>query len=256
VKRRLAGKFVGVGVGPGDPDLITVKAVKTLKTADVISIPKAHENKPSLALATVKHILKERETPPEVLELVFPMTKDKKELKRSWSENARIIAEKAKTGKTIAFVTLGDPMFYSTFIYLCQRMKEEHPEVNLEIIPGVTSLTACAAVSKIPLAEKNEVVTIIPSGIDSNRIGELAKHANSLVLLKGSKRLKKLVPVLEKSGFTKDSTIALVRRGTMPEEKVTIGRLGDVKNWDIHEDYFSISIIKETELQNNKEDKE
>lgn len=250
----MLGKIVGVGVGPGDPELITVKAVKTLKTADVISIPKAHENKPSLALAIVKHILEERERPPEVLELVFPMTKDEEGLKRSWSGNARIIAEKAKTGKTIAFITLGDPMFYSTFIYLCQRMKEEYPEVNLEIIPGVTSLTACAAVSKIPLAEKNEVVTIIPSGIDPDRIGEIAKHANSLVLLKGSKRLKKLVPILEKSGFTKNSTIALVRRCTMPEEKVMIGKLGDVKNWDIHEDYFSISMIKENELQNNKKE--
>jgi len=254
VKKRLRGKFVGVGVGPGDPELITVKAVKTLKTADVISTPKAHENKPSLALAIVKHILEERERPPEVLELVFPMTKDKEELKSSWSENARIIAEKVETGKTIAFITLGDPMFYSTFIYLCQRMTEEHPEVNLEIIPGVTSLTACAAVSKIPLAEKNEVVAIIPSGIDSNRIGEIAKHANSLVLMKGSKGLKKLVPILEKSGFTKNSTIVLVRRCSMPEEKVMIGKLGDVKNWDIHEDYFSISIIKENEIQNNKKE--
>jgi len=250
----LLGKFVGVGVGPGDPELITVKAVKILKTADVISIPKAHENKPSLALAIVKHILEEREKPPEVLELVFPMTKDKEELKRVWNENARIIAEKTKTGKTIAFITLGDPMFYSTFIYLCQRMKEEHPEVNLEIIPGVTSVTACAAVSKIPLAEKNEVVAIIPSGIDSNRIGEIAKHADSLVLMKGSKRLKKLVPILEKSGFTKDSTIALVRRCTMPKEKVMVGKLGDVKNWDIHDDYFSISMIKENELQNKKKE--
>jgi precorrin-2/cobalt-factor-2 C20-methyltransferase len=241
----MQGKFVGVGVGPGDPDLITVKAVKMLKTADVISIPKAHEDKPSLALATVKQVLEKRESPPEVLELVFPMTKDKDELERLWSENARIVAEKSKTGKTIAFITLGDPMFYSTFIYLCKKMKEEHPEVKLEIIPGVTSLTACAAVSKIPLAEKNEVVTIIPSGIDPDRIGEIAKHASSLVLLKGSKRLKRLVPVLEKSGFTKDSTVALVRRCTMPEEKVMIGRLGDVKNWDIHDDYFSISMIKE-----------
>jgi precorrin-2/cobalt-factor-2 C20-methyltransferase len=245
VKRLMQGKFVGVGVGPGDPELITVKAAKTLKTADVISIPKAHADKPSLALAIVKQVIEERAHPPELLELVFPMTKDKDELERLWSENAHIVAEKAKKGKTIAFITLGDPMFYSTFIYLCQKMQEKHPEVGLEIIPGVTSLTACAAVSKIPLAEKNEVIAIIPSGVDSGRIGEIAKHANSLVLMKGSKQLKSLVPVLEKAGFTEDSTIAVVRRCTMPEEKVTIGRLGDVKNWDIHEDYFSISMIKE-----------
>ncbi|PVX25443.1 MAG: precorrin-2 C(20)-methyltransferase [Candidatus Bathyarchaeum sp.] len=250
----MPGKFVGVGVGPGDPELITVKAVKMLKSADVISIPKAHENKPSLALAIVKNLLEERESPPEVLELVFPMTQDKQELNRSWSENAHIIAKKAKTGKTIAFITLGDPMFYSTFIYLCQRMKKEHPEVGLEIIPGVTSLTACAAVSKIPLAEKNEVIAVIPSGIDPKMIGEIAKNADSIVLLKGANRLKRLVPFLEKSGFTKNSTIAIARRCTMPEENVMIGKLDDVKKWDIHDDYFSISIIKDNEVENNKKE--
>ena len=241
----IEGKVVGVGVGPGDPELITIKAVKVLKTADIISIPKAHENKPSLALSIVKDVLEERKTAPEILQLVFPMINDKQELKDAWSENAKIIAQKAKTGKTIAFITLGDPMFFSTFIYLCQKMKEEHPEVKLEIIPGVTSLTACAAVSKIPLAEKSEVVAIIPSSVDSNRIGEIAKHADSLVLMKGAKRLKELVPVLEKSGFSKNSLITVIRRCTMPEEKVIVGNMDDVKNWDIHEDYFSISMIKE-----------
>lgn len=243
----MAGKFFGVGVGPGDPELITVKAAKTLKTADVISIPKAHADKPSLALATVKQVLEERESVPEVLELVFPMTKDQEELERRWSENANIVAKKAKEDKTVAFITLGDPMFYSTFIYLCQHMKKEHPEVELEIIPGVTSLTACAAVSKIPVAEKEEVVAVIPASTDIDRIGEIAKHANSLVLMKGSKRLKNLVPVLIESGFTMDSTVAIVRRCNMPKEEVTVGRLMDVENWDIHEDYFSISLIKENQ---------
>jgi precorrin-2/cobalt-factor-2 C20-methyltransferase len=244
VKKLVKGKFVGVGVGPGDPELITIKAAKALKTAEVISIPKAHADKPSLALAIVKQIIEERPNPPKMLELVFPMTKDEEELERLWSQNADIVAQKALTGKTIAFITLGDPMFYSTFIYLCQKMKEKHPEVELEIIPGVTSLTACAAVSKIPLAEKNEVIAVIPSGVDPKQIGEIARTADILVLMKGSKRLKGLVPVLEKSGFS-DSTVVVVRRCTMPEETVTIGQLADVKDWDIHDDYFSISMIKE-----------
>jgi precorrin-2/cobalt-factor-2 C20-methyltransferase len=245
--KNLEGKFVGIGVGPGDPELITVKAVKMLKMADVISVPKPHEDKPSLALAVVKHILKERERPPEVLKLVFPMIKDKDGLKKAWARNAQIIAEKAKKGKIIAFITMGDPMFYSTFIYLCHSMKEEFPEVKLEIIPGVTSLTACAASSKIPLAERDEIVAIIPSATDSNRIEKIAKHANNLVLMKGMQRLKDLVPILERCGFTKNSTIALVRRCTMHEEKVTVGKLGDAPSWDIHNDYFSMTIIKSSE---------
>ena len=241
----MSGKFVGVGVGPGDPELVTVKALKVLRTADVISIPKTHDTSDSLALSIVQSILEDREKAPEILELVFPMTKNKQELKTSWSKNAQVVADEVKTGKTVAFITLGDPMFYSTFIYLCQRMKEEHPEVQLDIVPGVTSLTACASVSKIPIAEKNEVIAIIPSGIEANKIAQIAKHANSLVLLKGTKRLKELVLVLQDCGFSKESLVAVVRRCTMPEESVTIGCLGDVSDWDIHEDYFSISIIKE-----------
>jgi precorrin-2/cobalt-factor-2 C20-methyltransferase len=133
-----------------------------------------------MALALVKPILKERKTPPEILELVFPMIKDELGLKRAWAKNAAILAERAKNGKTVAFITVGDPMFYSTFVYLCQSIKEECPEVELEIIPGVTSLTACAASSKMPLAEKNEAVAIIPSAFDSKHIGEIAKYVDTL----------------------------------------------------------------------------
>lgn len=246
--KNLEGKIVGIGVGPGDPELITLKAVKMLKMADVISVPKAHADKPSLALAVVNEILKERERPPELLKLVFPMTKDEVGLKRAWARNAQTMAEKAKKGKIVAFITLGDPMFYSTFIYLCNSMQEEFPEVKLEIIPGVTSLTACAASSKVPLAEREEVVAIIPSALDSNQLEKIAKHADNLVLMKGTQRLKDLAPILEKCGFTKNSTVAVVRRCTMPKkEEVIVGKLGDMPSWHIQDDYFSIMIIKSGE---------
>lgn len=248
----MIGKFIGIGLGPGDPELITVKAVKALKMVDVVSVPKAHADTPSMALGMVKHILEEREKPPEVLELVFPMTKDELEVKRLWAKNAGIVAEKVESGKVIAFITLGDPMFYSTFIYLCQSVREEYPEVKLEIIPGVTSLTACAASAKIPLAEKEEVIAIIPSDLDSKLIEETAKHADNLVFMKCAHRFKDIVPILERSSFTKNSTIALVRRCSMPEEKVIVGKLGDVQNWEIPEDYFSMAIVKRSELPINR----
>ena len=244
----MAGKFIGIGVGPGDPELITVKAVKALKMVDVISVPKAHANTPSMALAMIKHILREREKPPELLELVFPMTKNEVEVKRLWAKNAGIVAEKVASGKNLAFITLGDPMFYSTFIYLFQSVKEEYPEVKLEIIPGVTSLTACAASSQIPLAENEEVVAIIPSDLNSKLIEETAKHADNLVFMKCAHRFKELAPILERSGFTKNSTVALVRRCTMPEEKVIVGKLADVQTWKISNDYFSMAIVKRSEL--------
>jgi precorrin-2/cobalt-factor-2 C20-methyltransferase len=158
------------------------------------------------------------------------------------------VAEKVESGKVIAFITLGDPMFYSTFIYLFQSLRQEYPELKLEIIPGVTSLTACAAGAQVPLAENEEVVAIIPSDLDSKLIEETAKQADTLVFMKCAHRFKDLVPILEKSSFTKNSTIALVRRCTMPEEKVIVGKLEDVRSWDIPEDYFSMAIVKRSEL--------
>jgi precorrin-2/cobalt-factor-2 C20-methyltransferase len=248
----LAGKFIGIGVGPGDPDLLTIKAVKALKMVDVVSVPKAHADTPSMALGMVKHILEERSNPPEVLELVFPMIKNEAEVKRLWAKNAGIVAEKVESGKVVAFITLGDPMFYSTFIYLFQSLRQRYPKVKLEIIPGVTALTACAASAQIPLAEKEEVVAIIPSDLDSKLIEEAAKQADNLVFMKCAHRFKDLVPILEKSSFTKNSTVALVKRCSMPEEQVIVGKLGEVRGWDIPEDYFSMAIVKRSELPINR----
>ncbi len=250
----MAGKFIGIGIGPGDPELITIKAAKALQTADIICIPKSNVNKPSLALTMVKTILADRKDEPEMLELIFPMTKDEMGNQALWTKNANIIAEKANGGKVLVFITMGDPMFYSTFIYLYQHLKEEQPNLKLEIIPGVTSLTACAASAKIPLAEKEEVVTIIPSDIDLGFVEETAKRSDNLVFIKCAYRLKELVPILERSGFKENSTIALVRRCSMPEEEVTVGKLSDVQNWNIHEDYFTMAIVKKNLLipNNNK----
>jgi len=247
VKIDLAGTFIGIGVGPGDPELITIKAVKALKSVDVIFVPKSHAHRQSMALRMVKQILAEREKPAEILELVFPMTKDDLNNRKLWVENAAIVAAKAKKGN-VAFITLGDPMLYSTFLYLYECVKETYPEVELEIIPGVTSVTAAAASSKLPLAEKEEVVSIIPSDLTPARILETAKHADNLVFMKCAHHIKEFVPILLKAGFTANSTVALVKRCTLSEEKVIVGKLSDVDSWDVHEDYFSVAIVKKSQV--------
>jgi precorrin-2/cobalt-factor-2 C20-methyltransferase len=246
--KTLAGKFIGIGVGPGDPELITMKAVKALKAADVICVPKPHFNKPSMALGMINQILEQRIKPVEILELVFPMTKDDLNNRKIWIENARIVATKVRKGKRVAFITLGDPMLYSTFLYLCECIKEDLPEIELEVIPGVTSVTAAAASAKLPLAEKEEVVSIIPSDLDPMLIEETAKHADALVFMKCAYRIKELIPSLMRAGFTNKSTIALVKRCSHLDEKVLLGNLDDVKNWDIEEDYFSVAIVKRSEI--------
>ena len=243
----MAGTFIGIGVGPGDPELITVKAVKALQSVDIICVPKSHANKPSMALRMVKQILAERKKPAEILELIFPMTKDDLNNRKLWVENAAIVAAKAKKGD-VAFITLGDPMLYSTFLYLYECVKETYPEIELEIIPGVTSVTAAAASAKLPLAEKEEVVTIIPSDLNPAHIEDAARHADNLVFMKCAFHIKEFLPILLKAGFTQNSTIALVKRCTLREEKVLVGKLSDVPSWDITEDYFSVAIVKKSQV--------
>jgi precorrin-2/cobalt-factor-2 C20-methyltransferase len=242
--KKLVGTFIGIGVGPGDPELLTLKAAKALKSVDVLCIPKSHANKPSMALGMIQQILQERTKPPEIIELVFPMTKDEMNNRKLWVKNAAIVSSKAKTGKLIAFVTLGDPMLYSTFLYLYEFIKETYPEVELEIIPGVTSVTAAAASAKLPLAEKEESVSIIPSDLDPALIEETAKFADNVVFMKCAYHIKELIPVLVRAGFGENSTIALVKRCTLPEEKVLVGKLSDVLSWDIEKDYFSVALVK------------
>jgi precorrin-2/cobalt-factor-2 C20-methyltransferase len=243
----LVGVFIGIGVGPGDPELLTLKAAKTLKSVDTICVPKSHPNRPSMALDMIKPILDERTNPAEILELVFPMSRDDLNNRKLWAENAVIVAAKVKQGD-VAFITLGDPMLYSTFLYLYEHLKESYPQIELEIIPGVTSLTAVAARSKLPLAEQDEVVTIIPADLKADRLAEVAKHAENLVFMKCAYRIKEYIPILLRAGFTKDSTVALVKRCTLAEEKVMVGKLGDVEGWDVKEDYFSVAIVKKSQV--------
>ncbi len=200
-----------------------------------------------MALGMIKPILDERTKPAEILELVFPMSRDELNCRKLWAENAAIVADRARRG-SVVFITLGDPMLYSTFLYLYEFVKETYPEIELEIIPGVTSVTAVAASSKLPLAEKEEVVTIIPTDLSPAHLEDAAKHAENLVFMKCAYHLKEFIPILLKSGFTENSTVALVKRCTLPEEKVMVGKLGDVAKWDVKEDYFSVAIVKKSQV--------
>jgi len=247
----LVGKFVGIGVGPGDPELITLKAVKALQVADVLCIPKSDVGKPSLAVTIINHVLVDRKVKPELLELLFPMTKDDIGNQELWDKNADIIAQRVNSGKIVVFITLGDPMFYSTFIYLYQSLKNRYPAVVLEIIPGISAFNACATSARVPIAEKDELVTVIPSDLNEKLVEEVAKYSDNLIFIKCAYRLKELIPVLNRSGFKEDSTIALIRRCSMLNESVTVGKLCDALNWAISEDYFTIAIVKKKSFIDN-----
>ncbi|HSG83755.1 MAG TPA: precorrin-2 C(20)-methyltransferase, partial [Nitrosopumilus sp.] len=127
--------LIGIGVGPGDVDLLTVKAVKAIQNADIIMCPASKEDRPSIALGVVSPII-DKSKNQEIVKLIFPMTKDKDVLEATWKKNAKIMAETVLTGKNVVYLTVGDPFLYSTWIYMHKDLTENYPDMNISVIPG------------------------------------------------------------------------------------------------------------------------
>jgi precorrin-2/cobalt-factor-2 C20-methyltransferase len=231
------GKLYGIGVGPGDPELLTLKAYKTLKEVDMIVAPRSREGKRSLALLTVERIIKERENELIVVEPVFPMTKDQAKLDFYWEKAREEVLEKMKGCETIAFITLGDPSLYSTFYKFLDFFKDEVEEV--EIIPGVTSFSACSALAKVPIAEGNEIVSIIPDIKDNDNALRVIQNSDSLIFLK-----PKNIDEIKNMLANKESILG-VKIGFKDQEMV-LGKLTELKQ-PTH--YLSTLIVKKEEKE-------
>ena len=155
-------ELIGIGVGPGDPELLTVKAAKAIQNADTIMCPTADIDKPSIAFSIVSSLI-DKSKNQEIIKLIFPMTKDKDILQATWKKNAKIMAEKVLTGKNVVYLTIGDPYLYSTWIYMHKDIQLNHPEIKISVIPGIVSMFTFAAKVGISIAEGAEKVAIIPS---------------------------------------------------------------------------------------------
>jgi precorrin-2/cobalt-factor-2 C20-methyltransferase len=172
-------KLYGIGVGPGDPELLTLKAYKILKEVDMIVAPRSSEGKRSRARHTVEELIKERDC--IVLEPVFPMTKDRDKLKLYWKKAREEVVTKGNGCKTVAFISLGDPSMYSTFYRFLEILNDLVEEV--EVIPGVTSFSACTATAQVPLVEGTEIVSIIPD-VKAKNAMQIIERSDSLIFLK------------------------------------------------------------------------
>ncbi|MCX8177213.1 MAG: precorrin-2 C(20)-methyltransferase [Candidatus Bathyarchaeota archaeon] len=240
----MIGRLYGVGVGPGDPELITLKAYEVLRIVDVVCAPKARADRPSRALEVVRPILHDTGRIQEVTELIYPMIRDLSVLEAFWERNSESIVSKLREGKDVAFITMGDPMLYSTFIYTYRKVREKLPEAGIEVIPGVTSLTACAAASKLPIAEDDETVALIPSTAEMEKVKGLAKHADTLIFMKGVKNLWELSKALIECGFGESSIVVMVKGYGTTQENVKFGSLGELHRWDSEDTYLSTLMVK------------
>ncbi len=235
--------LIGIGVGPGDVDLLTVKAVRAIQNADIIMCPASNENRPSIALTVVSPII-DKSKNQEIIKLIFPMTKDRDVLESTWKKNAKIMAETVLTGKNVVYLTVGDPFLYSTWIYMHKDLKENYPEMDVSVIPGIVSMFTFASKVGVSIAEGAEKVAIIPSCYDLSSVKEIAKHSESMIFLKDGRYFDQVIKVLKESGFPNDSIFAIGQDLGTENEIIRKMTLGEVNDSSLTTKYFSILVVK------------
>lgn len=236
------GTLYGIGVGPGDPELLTLKAVRILKEVGHVFAASSSKNDYSLALAIVKDHLSPG-TPVE--HLAFPMTFHHQSLDRAWTANCDRVLEELGFGKDVAFITLGDPLTFSTFIYLMRKIRERLPEILICTVPGITSFHAAAACANLPLAEGEEAVTILSGAKGGNRIKEALKVSDNVVLMKTYRHFPAILAQIEESGL-QDNCCFISRCGLEGEiVEQDFARMTGMKQ----PHYLSLMIIKKRGLE-------
>ena len=206
------GKFYGVGVGPGDPELLTVKAVNAIKNADVIIAPKTEKKDGSVALTIAEPYILDA----EIIFQTFPMVKNFDESKEIFVQNTNQILDFLHAGKNVVFLTLGDPMFFSTYIYIYELLKNSG--VQIETIAGVPAFLAIASHIGRPPAYGNDIVTIIPATAPKDKIADALKVSDSTVLMKVYKNFAEIVDLLDAENMLDDAV--LVSRCGLDDEKI------------------------------------
>ena len=233
----MLGTFYGVGVGSGDPGLITVKGLGVLTSVPVIYVPKSRDESGSFALSIIEEYVDRSRQ--EVIDLIFPMCKDTSGLASFWDNSVGLILERLRNGLDVAAICIGDPLLYSTFSFLLDRTLEKEPSLNVQIIPGVTSISACAAALRLPLVQAGERLAVIPATYHEKAIREALEEYDAVVLMKVNRVMDQVLTLLGELGLT-DHAFFVSRCGTDRQEIIRdVERLRGQ-----HLDYHSLMIVR------------
>lgn len=213
----MLGKLVGIGVGPGASDLLTIRAVKKINEVDVLAIPRPNDYSKSLAFRICEPHIENRDTQ-EKLFLTFPMSKDKEVLRVHWEKASIEIAKRLMEGRSVGFITQGDPMIYSTFLYLMEILKETFPPLETEIVPAVTSISAVPAATQVPLCDGKEKVAVLPATYGVEELRAILQDFDSVVLMKVSSVMDQVIEALTQEDLLGHAVY--VERATTHEERV------------------------------------
>ena len=209
----MIGIFYGIGVGPGDPELLTMKAINAIKKVDVLIAPTTEKKEGSVALSIARPYLKESV---EIIYQVFPMVKGFANDPGAWENNKSEILELLRSGKNVAFLTLGDPMFYSTYIYVYRLL--EHENIKICTIPGVPAFAAIASQIGTPIVEGDDVLAIIPATANPDKIQNALAVADNVVMMKVYRNFSDVANQLSVHGLAKNAV--LVSRAGLEGEQV------------------------------------
>ena len=207
----MTGVLYGVGLGPGAPDLITLRAARLIEDAKVVAYPSLAGGD-SFARAIAADLIAS-----DAQEIVMdvPMTVERAPAQAAYDTGAAQIAEALDAGRDVVCLCEGDPFFYGSFMYLYARLSDKY---QVEIVPGVTSITACAARAGMPLAARNERLTVLPGPLPEGELRTRIEGAESVVIMKVGRHLAKIRAVIDDLGLT--DTAMYVERATLPQEVV------------------------------------
>ena len=231
------GRLYGVGVGPGDPELLTLRAYHLLSQVPVIFVPLKDKQSKSYARSIIANLIKKPEG--KVIGLVLPMLRDRVQLTDYWHKAAESIWQCLRRGEDCAFVNVGDPLLYGTFIHILETLQKSHPEIEVEVIPGISSINAAAARTIVPLASDDEHIAIISGNSEDKVIRETLENFDTVVFMKVSTVFDKLLSILEELNLIEKCVY--IRRCTTQDEEII---------WDINKlkgekvDYFSLLIVR------------
>lgn len=229
----MKGKLYGLGVGPGDPELLTLKALRLIKENEVIAVP-GNDIKTCVAYQIVKGVYEELDTK-TLIPVAMPMTKDKAILEANHRRAADDVEAYLKQGKNVVFLTLGDPTVYSTYLYVHKRILDRGYEA--EIVSGITSFCAVAARLNMGLVEMAQPLHVIPATYKAQEMDEILTLPGTKVLMKTGKKMREVRESILRSG----QKAVMIENCGMPDEKIYESAE------DIPEDagYYSLIIVKE-----------
>jgi precorrin-2/cobalt-factor-2 C20-methyltransferase len=209
------GTLYGIGVGPGDPELLTLKAARILRNSPCIYLPTSRLSTQSYVTDVVQHYAN---STCEICPVTFFLAADSDQRREHWQQTADEIAERLRTGQDVAFVTLGDTLLYSTYIYLLRALRMQYPEARVETVPGISSFSLAAALTNMPLGEGSQSLQIIPSANDFGVIEKALADGGGVVLMKIGRYLQEIIGLLDRLGTLHRSVF--VSRAGLPDQRV------------------------------------